>query len=209
MKPFIMSINCIRALFLILQCCIKWNQLIHDHNKNKTFSYVSNFALRVVSAPTFFWAVGLVVFAPGAFKPTPTCLEATGKLKTNVFSDKYPAFQSISRLLAWTQCEIVQRHQRWLYMNCPIADVNNLNNYTYLRSTLGHCSKKKEDFAKFPSLPLLEYENIPVRTRFLDSVYRLAWQPAVPWAKKNPKRLTKIVIEPLWVTSRLSQVLFC
>lgn len=79
--------------------------------KNKTFSYVSNSALSVVSAPTFFWAVGLVVFAPGAFKATPICVEATGKLKTNVFSDKYLAFQSISVLLAWKQCEIVQRHQ--------------------------------------------------------------------------------------------------
>lgn len=65
-----------------------------------TFSNVSNSALRDLSAQTFFWAIGLLVFAPVAFKPAPTCIYATGKLKTNVYSENHLNFQSISLLLA-------------------------------------------------------------------------------------------------------------
>lgn len=94
MKPFIVSFNCICTFFLLLQVASNANRFILD---KRTFSYVSNPALRVLSTQTFFWAMGLLVFTPVAFK---TCIYATGKIKTNVHSEKYLGFQSVSLLFA-------------------------------------------------------------------------------------------------------------
>lgn len=121
---------------------------------NKTFSYVSNSALRVLSEQTFFWAMGLLVFAPVAFKPAPICIYAKGKLKTNVYSEKIFGF---SKYLTTVGMKTMWEFPASTFI-IPLTNVNQLNNDTYLsteccRCKLGHYGNKS---AKFPILLLLK-----------------------------------------------------
>lgn len=150
MKPFIVSFNCICTFFLLLQVASNANRFVHD---NWTFSHVSNSALRGLSAQTFFWAMGLLVFAPVAFKPAPTCIYAKGKLKTNVYSEI---------LGFWKYITTVGMKTMWDFpastFIVPLTNVNQLNNDAYLtteccRGKLGHYGNKS---AKSPILRLLK-----------------------------------------------------